>query len=114
MADFNRLRLALLLPFALVALTACEAGSEVGSEPAPAAGHGAAAQSAPAAPAAPAAAAAAAGQAMPMQPTAPMEGAPPSEAVQVRRTDDGGVEIRKLDAADGQGADAAPDERRQP
>lgn len=98
MADFNRLRLALLLPFALVALTACEAGSE-------AAGRDAAAQSAPAA---------AAGQAMPMQPTAPMEGAPPSEAVQVRRTDDGGVEIRKLDAADGQAADAAPAEPHQP
>lgn len=98
MADFNRLRLALLLPFALVALTACETGSE-------AVGHDAAAQSAPAA---------SAGEAMPMQPTAPMEGAAPSEAVQVRRTDDGGVEIRKLDAADGQGADAAPAEPRQP
>ncbi|MDZ7476383.1 hypothetical protein U5F73_15530 [Stenotrophomonas pavanii] len=98
MADFNRLRLALLLPFALVALTACEAGSE-------AAGHDAAAQSAPAAQA---------GQATPMQTTAPMEGAEPSGAVQMRRTGDGGVEIRKMDAADGQGAGAAPAEPHQP
>lgn len=81
MADINRLPLAALLPLALVALTACGTGSGPAAE------------------------------ATAMQPAAPAEGAAKPDALQLRRTGDGGVEIRKVDVPvdhAGQAAEAAP------
>ena len=40
------------------------------------------------------------------QPASPVEGGAAPEAVELRSTDDGGVDIRKVDVAAGQGADA--------
>ncbi|HFF2845044.1 TPA: hypothetical protein ACGCGJ_000998 [Stenotrophomonas maltophilia] len=94
MGDINRLRPVLLLSFALAALAAC---SQPG-DPAQTVQRDTDALHAPAAPVS---------EAMQMQPTAPAEGVTRPEAVQLRRTSDGGVEIRKVDAVSGHGADTA-------
>jgi hypothetical protein len=43
---------------------------------------------------------------MQMQPAQPVEGEAAPEAMELRRADEGGVDIRKVDVAAGQGADA--------
>ncbi|ACF50539.1 hypothetical protein [Stenotrophomonas maltophilia] len=115
MAAINRLRLMVLCPLALGALTACTPDGD----PAQTVERDADAQSVPAQQA---------GDAMQMQPARPAEAEVLPEAVDVqrnadgsvdvrkaepaavalRRTADGGVEIRKVDAAAGASAEAAP------
>jgi len=95
MADINRRVSWAMVPLALVALAACSPPGD----PAQTVQRDADAQHVPAPPV---------GEAMEMQPAAPTEGVTQPEAVQLRRTDGGGIEIRNVDAADGQGADAAP------
>ncbi|HEL2979852.1 TPA: hypothetical protein UMB92_002721 [Stenotrophomonas maltophilia] len=97
MADINRRARAswALVPLALVALAACSEASD----PAQTVQRDADAQYIPARPVS---------DAMPVQPAAPAEGVTQPEAVQLRRTDDGGIEIRKADAMAGQGVGTAP------
>lgn len=91
MTDINRLCRMAWVPFALLALMACAPGSDPAKTVERDAGTGAV-------PARPIAGVA--------QPASLAEGGAASEAVDLRRTDDGGVDIRKVDAA-GQGADAS-------
>lgn len=82
MGDINRLRPALLLPFALAALAACSQPDD----PAQTVQRDADALHAPAAPVS---------EAMQMQPTAPAEGVTRPEAVQLRTTRDGALKSAK-------------------
>lgn len=99
MADINRHVSWALVPLALVVLAACSPPGD----PAQTVQRDADAQHVPARPV---------GEARRMEPAAPAEGAAQPEAVQLRRidggTDGGGIEIRNVDAAGGQAADAAP------
>ncbi|MFL0338961.1 hypothetical protein [Stenotrophomonas maltophilia] len=100
MGDINRWVPRALVPLALVALAAC---SQPG-DPAQTVQRDAEAQRDPARPVSGAA---------PMQPAVPAEGVTRAEAVQLRRTSDGGVELRKVDALSGQGAEAVATEAQQ-
>ncbi|MDV9042613.1 hypothetical protein [Stenotrophomonas sp. RAC2] len=100
MGEFNRWVPRGLAPLALLALAACSPPGD----PAQTVQRDADAQHVPARPV---------GEAMQMQPTAPAEGVAQPEAVQLRRTDGGGIEIRNVDAAGGEGAEAAPAAPRQ-
>jgi hypothetical protein len=91
MADINRLCRTVWVLSALVALTACAPGSD----PAKTVERDAGVDAVPARPIAGVA-----------QPASPVEGGAAPEAVELRSTDDGGVDIRKADVAAGQGADA--------
>lgn len=91
MADIKRLHRGLWVSFALLALAACAPGSD----PAKTVERDAGAEAVPARPIAGVA-----------QPASPVEGRTALEAVDLRRTDEGGVDIRKVDVAAGQGADA--------
>ncbi|MHC1652989.1 hypothetical protein ACODUL_06820 [Stenotrophomonas maltophilia] len=95
MTDINRRVSWAMVPLALAALAACSAPGD----PAQTVQRDADAQHSPARPV---------GEAMQMQPAAPAEGVTQPEAVHLRRTDGGGIEIREVDGAGGQGADAAP------
>ncbi|CRD45732.1 hypothetical protein [Stenotrophomonas maltophilia] len=92
MTDINRLCRMAWVPFALLALVACAPGSDPAKTVERDAGTGAV-------PARPIAGVA--------QPASLAEGGAAREAVDLRRTDDGGVDIRKVDVAAEQGADAS-------
>ncbi|HGM5880063.1 MAG: hypothetical protein KH046_14055 [Stenotrophomonas maltophilia] len=85
MADINRLRMMAWVPVALMALVACAPGSD----PAQTVERDASVE------------------AVPARPVSPEGGAAP-EAVELRGTDEGGVEVREADPAAGQGAATAP------
>ncbi|MCB7145419.1 hypothetical protein LI078_02420 [Stenotrophomonas maltophilia] len=92
MADMKRLHRGLWVSFALLALAACAperdptqtVERDAGTEAVPARSVG---------------------DAMQMQPAQPVEGEAAPEAMGLRRADEGGVDIRKVDVAAGQGAD---------
>lgn len=88
----KRLHLMVLIPIALAALTAC--GQQ--GDPAQTVERDAGTDAVPARPI---------GDAMQMQ---PVEGGAAPEAVELSRTEDGGMKIRKVDAAVGQDAGASP------
>ncbi|WP_414554519.1 hypothetical protein [Stenotrophomonas forensis] len=88
MADINRLRMMAWVPVALVALVALVACAP-GSDPAQTVERDASVE------------------AVPARPVSPEGGAGP-EAVELRGTDEGGVEVREADPAAGQGAATAP------
>lgn len=93
MADMKRLHRGLWISFALLALAACAPERD----PAQAVERDAGTEAVPARPV---------GDAMQMQPAQPVEGEAAPEAMALRRTDEGGVDIRKVDVVAGQGADA--------
>jgi hypothetical protein len=93
MADMKRLHRGLWVSFALLVLVACAPERDPAQTMERDAGTGAV----PARPV---------GDTMQMQPAQPVEGEAAPEAMGLRRTDKGGVDIRKVDVAAGQGADA--------